>query len=202
MARCTRCGAWNPDYVQFCGKCGGEVVKDAGDSSYPPPAPVRDKRICAWCGKEVGEAVTVCPFCGRDLAAPAGTHRSAQDIYTEPYYPVTHRSTGASGTLILGAIFALLAGVMALGQGLLYMVVGSAVGSYAPGGFICFCGGLDFVFGLASIAAGVFALQRKSFMLCVIGAVLGMLGLGLLIGFVFGLIALILIAISKEEFSS
>jgi hypothetical protein len=39
-------------------------------------------------------------------------------------------------------------------------------------------------------------------MLAVIGATCGMLGIGLLVGFLLGLIALILIATTKEEFTS
>ena len=42
--------------------------------------------------------------------------------------------------------------------------------------------------------------HQDYFGLAIIGAVFGMLGLGLLIGFVFGLIGLILIAISGPEF--
>jgi hypothetical protein len=108
----------------------------------------------------------------------------------------------ASGGLTIGGILAILAGVLALGQGLLYVVFGGTFASYAPSGFLCLCGGLDVLFGLLSIGAGVSALQRKSFMLAVIGATCGMLGVGLLVGFLLGLIALILIATTKEEFTS
>jgi hypothetical protein len=108
----------------------------------------------------------------------------------------------ASTGLVIGGVLALLAGILALGQGLLYMVIGEAVSTYAPTGFLCLCGGIDVLFGILSIGAGIGALQRKHFALTLLGAICGMLGLGLLIGFLFGLIALILIAITKEEFTS
>jgi len=94
---------------------------------------------------------------------------------------------------------AIIGGILALGQGLLYVIVGSSVTGVAPPS-LCFCGGLDIVFGAASIAGGAYAMQAKSFVLALVGAILGMLGLGLLVGFVFGLIATILIAVSRGEF--
>ncbi len=102
--------------------------------------------------------------------------------------------------LIAGAIFAILAGLLALGQGIIYASVSAAVPSYIPTGSLCFCGTLDILFGLASLAAGVLCLRRSSFGLALLGAILGMIGLGFLFGALLGFIAVILIAVSRNEF--
>lgn len=95
---------------------------------------------------------------------------------------------------------AILAGVLALGQGILWAGVSSAAAAYIPTGALCLCGGVDMIFGLASIAGGIMALKRTSFGLALLGAILGMLGFGFLIGALLGLIAVILIAVSRNDF--
>ena len=98
---------------------------------------------------------------------------------------------------------ALLAGVLALGQGIIYAMANEIAvtqGFTDVAGSLCMCSGLDILFGLASIVGGIFAIQRKYFALALIAAILGMLGLGFVIGALIGLIALILIAVSKAEF--
>ena len=107
---------------------------------------------------------------------------------------------GTSGALLAGGIFAILAGVLAFGQGLLYSALSSSFASLRGSGSLCLCSGLDVMFGAFSLVAGVCALRRTNFGLAVIGAVFGMLGIGLLIGGLFGLIAVILIAVSNKEF--
>lgn len=107
---------------------------------------------------------------------------------------------GPSGALIAGGVFAILAGVLALGQGLLYSSFSSAFAYVSGSNSLCLCGGLDVLFGAFSLVAGVFALKGKNFALALTGSVFGMLGIGFLIGFVFGLVAIILIAVSKNDF--
>ncbi len=94
---------------------------------------------------------------------------------------------------------AILAGLFAIGQGLLYIAGATMID--VPGvGSLCFCGGVDFVFGIASTIGGALALKRSNFGIAMLGAVLGMLGVGFIIGFLFGLIAVILLATSHNDF--
>ena len=160
------------------------------------------KKKCAWCGREVNADAYVCPFCGKNPWGPWGRDGRSEQMYREYTEKETSSYEKASSGLTIGGILALLAGILALGQGILYVVVGETFASYAPSGLLCLCGGIDVLFGLLSIGAGIGALQRKHFALTLLGAICGMLGFGLLIGFVFGLIALILIAMTKEEFTS
>ncbi len=205
---CKRCGADNAPEMTTCGNCGAPldtaprtsavVPQKILEPQSPKPASGLPKRYCRHCGAEVGIWDTECPNCHKDpsYVAPAYTPEYLDDSLSDG----TVSSGTLTGALIFGAIMAILAGLLALGQGILYASVSAAVPSYVPTGSLCFCGGLDILFGLASLAAGVFALRRSNFGLALLGAVLGMLGLGLLIGALFGLIAVILIAISRNEF--
>lgn len=217
MARCPGCGKDNPGYVIYCGHCGKEIPADARKASEQQlesnettetGIPVERPReptlssmkrpaeivTCAYCGADQESGLLRCPSCGKN---PKGPWEDDSD-YLADGGPASRDSS--SGSLLAGGVLAIIAGVLAFGQGLLYVVVGGAV-SYLPGaGSLCLCGGLDILFGLGSIAGGVFAIQRKHFALALLGAVVGMLGIGLLIGFLLGLIALILIAVSRNEF--
>ncbi len=140
---------------------------------------------------------TVCPHCHEDPSyVTPGSIPSDSDYYKTDYDYEPSKS--ASGAVIGGGILAILAGVLALGQGILYASVSAAV--YVPTGAVCLCGGIDILFGLASLAGGIMALKRTSFTLALLGAILGMLGFGFLIGALFGLIAVILIAVSRNDF--
>jgi hypothetical protein len=82
------------------------------------------------------------------------------------------------------------------GEALFFDVTGNLTGI-----FILF-GAVEVVFGLASINAGMNARQRKKFGASLGGSVLGMVSFGFLIGGFLGLVAVILIALSYDEFKS
>ncbi len=218
--KCGKCGGDNPDYAVYCGKCGNDLPKASSNASetqetgstqvVAPRTPAQwakpEMKFCSKCGKEIRADSYTCEFCGErpwsdnssrwdHLYDTQQTYSSSDAYSTSEVLSSASHSNGP----VIGGIFAILAGVFALGQGLIYMA-GSAMIVLPGTGTLCLCGGIDFVFGMVSVLGGVCALSRKKFGLAVLGAVLGMLGLGLIIGFIFGLIALILIAISREEF--
>jgi len=221
MATCPKCGKENPGYVFYCGGCGTEIPEilrkmtlerekaEAEASSAKPglpsssssstgssakPSGWADMMTCRACGSDYAPNLDRCPVCGK----------SKWDMDQGASYGMDGgRSIGrASGGLTAGGVLAMLAGVLALGQGLLYIAGSSAISYLSGSGYLCMCGGIDVLFGLGSIVGGIFAVKREKFMLAVVGAVVGMLGLGLMIGFVLGLIALLLIATAKSEFMS
>lgn len=59
---------------------------------------------------------------------------------------------------------------------------------------------LMFVFGAASVALSITALKRSNYAGAVAGAIFGVMSIGFLFGAFFGLMALILLLISKREF--
>lgn len=215
MVKCPACGAKNPNYIIYCGKCGQEIpdslrkaaeaepelepaetaaVPTGQPSAAPPAVAPEATKKCNWCGTYNKTSANFCSYCGRDpyrvTPYEAGTS-----------WEVPEESPKTSAPLI-GGILAILAGVLALGQGIIYSMASDIAytAGYVGGGYLCACGGLDILFGLASVVGGIFAIQRKHFSLALIGGILGMLGLGLVVGFVVGLIAVILIAVSRVEF--
>lgn len=57
------------------------------------------------------------------------------------------------------------------------------------------CGAIFIVLGLISVIGAIFAIMRKSFGLAIVGGILALPG-----AFIFALIGIILVAISKDEF--
>ncbi|MCJ2556643.1 MAG: hypothetical protein LN415_05980 [Candidatus Thermoplasmatota archaeon] len=70
-------------------------------------------------------------------------------------------------------------------------------GADALAGIIMICGIIFLIFGLIGLLGGIFAIKRTHFGLAILGGIFSLLA-----GFIiFGLIGLILVAISKKEFS-
>jgi hypothetical protein len=102
---------------------------------------------------------------------------------------------------MIAGILMILTGVLAIGQGAFYLFVGSIASTMeVPGGAITCCGMLDVLFGLAALFGGYCSIQRSKWIFAILGAVLAMLSFAFAFGFVLGLIALILVGISKDEF--
>lgn len=137
----------------------------------------------------------VCPYCGHDYRMAA------------MMAPPVERSwkPTAGGALIL------IAGILAIANGALYLILDvEYLGEIPtlPEGFTLedlesimrACGVMMIIFGVLAVPGGVFALQRKHFGLAVASGVVGMLGTGFSIGILLGFVGLILVAISRKEF--
>lgn len=99
---------------------------------------------------------------------------------------------------LVGAGLAFLAGCLALKNGFTG-VTGENFGSTDAYYLNSVCGIVFILFGTVSIIGAYCALKGKYFVLAIAGAVLGMVGDGV-VGFFSGLIALLLFAISNEDF--
>ena len=98
---------------------------------------------------------------------------------------------------LIGGILIILASIgYFVGGGLL--VAGGAVGSWfdvGEGAIAVVCGFVLLVLGILALLGGVYAIQKKSFVLALLAGILT-------IPSILGLIGLILVAVSKDEFSS
>ncbi len=158
------------------------------------PSPV--VRNCISCGRPIDFSTNVCPYCGYDYRAPT--------MMGPPPVPKT-------GTPVAGGILVLIAGLLALANGILYLAsnVADLTGISLPPevtlqqfeSVVRVCGVVELIFGIVAVMGGVFAIQRKHFGLAIAGSVLGMIGFGFTFGAILGLIGLILVAISRKEFS-
>jgi hypothetical protein len=97
----------------------------------------------------------------------------------------------------------LIGGIIAIAYGGWIIAIGSAASTLIPGfgAGIMVCGGIELVFGLLSVLGAVMALRRSSWGLALVGALFCMLSMGpMFIASILGLIALILVAISRQDF--
>jgi len=100
----------------------------------------------------------------------------------------------------LGGNLAILAGIMALANGLMGASIGStvAIGPDSPVNRLTICSVLVIIFGMIAIAGGLSAIRGKHFTLALVGAVLGMVGGGWG-GFFVGLGAIVLFMMSNQD---
>jgi hypothetical protein len=105
--------------------------------------------------------------------------------------------------MLLGGGMTLLAGFLAIinGLGALFTDSFLALGPESSFTRYTFCGMLVIFFGIVATAGGISAMRGKNFTLALVGAIMGMLGSGLL-GFFLGLGALVVFALSSEDLSS
>jgi len=97
--------------------------------------------------------------------------------------------------IIIGALAGIISGAILIWGGAMFLEIPVVGGDVA--GILATCGIVWLVFGLIGLLGGIFAMMRKHFGLAIVGGVFSLLS-GYII---FGLIGLILVAISKNEFS-
>jgi hypothetical protein len=135
--------------------------------------------------------------------------REMESSGTTPIVPSTPPETHHSSLPLIGGILLLLAGVMGLIQWALILVGGgTATLTGVPPeytemvrGMITVCAAIGLIFSLIAFLGGFMAIKRKMWGLSLVGSILGLFTLGFVIGSVLALVALILIAISKKEFT-
>jgi hypothetical protein len=98
----------------------------------------------------------------------------------------------------------LVAGILIILGSLIYLgggaaiIAGATLWSWADieeGGFAAVCGGIVLVLGVVSLLGGIFAIQKRNFVMALLAGILT-------IPSVLGLVGLILVAVSKDEFSN
>ncbi|MDD1768380.1 MAG: zinc ribbon domain-containing protein [Methanomassiliicoccales archaeon] len=165
---------------------------------------------CPSCRQAVPAAANVCPNCGYRLRPEQA--RAVASQARPVAQSVTPVSRGSSKSLI-GGILVVISGLIGIVTGLILAVTAStildALGDMygadilqAVEGVLVACGVIWFIIGLIALIGGIFAIRRKRWGIAIVGGVFGLLTIGpYFIGSILGLIGLILIAISKDEFS-
>jgi hypothetical protein len=204
---CPTCGKVNPGYAAFCGSCGADIPQSPKAPAsvlapaYPQAQATPSQRTstgkpCPYCGNSVSVFDYECPSCRKTL--PSSVDYDGDDSN------MSYSRSSGSGILTAAGILLIIAGVIAIGMGVL-LAMGSSVAASVGvdvSGTLCICSALELLFGLGAIAGGVFSLKGEKFTLCILGAVVGLFSLGpIFIGSILSLIALILIAVSRDEFA-
>ena len=196
---CPSCGTEYSEMATFCGICGKELPKAATSAQSAAKAPSAERR-CKWCGAPVGIYDIECPTCKRDLTWSAEsvysdyTSGSAEEMYTSG-------GGNENSTPVIGGVLLIIAGVLGLIEAIFVLAVGGAIPVGAGSGYVTCCGLLMLLFAAAGMVGGFFATTRSNFVFAAIGGVLVMLCIGpVFLSSILGLIGLILILISKDQF--
>lgn len=175
--------------------------------------------FCPKCGSPVAGDVKFCPSCGSIVATtmsqpvsrvqysqpPVQPQVISQPAYQQGQQPVIivqqpmMQPMGpkpSSGTLTAAGVLNIINAVI----GFIVMGIIFFVGSFyfVFGGYVLYiCGAIVLIGAIFSLLAGVYCIKRTNYGLCVAGSVLGMLFCG---SFIFGLIALILVVVGRNDF--
>jgi hypothetical protein len=97
--------------------------------------------------------------------------------------------------ILIGALAGIISGASLIWAGSFFLPLGDY--GLDISGILAICGIIWILLSLIGLLGGIFAMQRKHFGLAILGGIFS-----LLFGFfIFGLIGLILVAISKSEFT-
>ena len=102
--KCSKCGADNPDYALYCGKCASELPRK-------PPAKTPG---CPNCGKENPKGQKFCGNCGTKLAGATGMDEDTEKPFVEYRYLGKTQSLTREGWMIRVYACLLFEGVFAL----------------------------------------------------------------------------------------
>lgn len=194
MRQCASCGAEVTADAVFCLRCGSPLPPEgtAGPGAAAPPGP-----------PPPGAAP---PAPGVPAQVPGYPRPYAPVPFYPPYplYPVAPPYVRRSGLPLAGGALSIAGGSLGLVGSLLTFLLlpGSILFPFSGFGSIAYiCGGIGVVFGTFAIVGGVLALQRRMWALALTGSILGIFsGAFLGIGSVLCFVAMILLAISSEEF--
>ena len=195
MKLCTNCGYRNPELSKYCMQCGHDLVMQRPATTCPhcgaSNTPFSD--FCETCGKwmSLDRPQPVQPVVPQILAAPLDEPVSSPDMIK------------SEGKLFWAGLLMILGGISDVGSGVwtLFMDIPSNDLGIDLSGYIAFCGTFVVILGLGAILGGFVSFTRKYFFLAITGAIMGMLGVGVFYtGSIACLIALILVAISKDDF--
>jgi len=113
--------------------------------------------------------------------------------------PSQGKSTAAGVLLIIAAIIAII-------NFAILIAWGGAVSSITEtdvGDILVICGAIGILMSILALIGGIMAVQHKMWGFALVGAIIGLFTLGpVFISSILSLVALILIAVSKEEFES
>ena len=169
--KCAKCGQDSPDGMRFCGGCGGELLPPAVTQGAPR------NRHCVSCGRAIGWDANACQYCGHD-------YRKKKDEAP---------SESAANTLLVGAIFSILAGIVST---MLVMVINME--GAGPSDAELIVSALMYLFAILAVIGGLSSLAKASYTMSVLGAACSIFGPG----FFFGIPALVLTAKSASVFET
>jgi phage FluMu protein Com len=145
------------------------------------------------------------PYASYPSHAPYPAQHPSYTPYPSP--PAWCPEKKKTNTVLAAGVLLIIAGLLAIGNAIadIFLIstenIPSVPGYEGIANLLIVCFTIILVFAIIAILGGVMAVTRKSWVVALIGGILGLFTLGpLFISSILSLIALILIAVSKEEF--
>jgi len=140
----------------------------------------------------------VCQYCGHDYRMQAAPAAPAEKSILS----------------LVGGILILIAGIMGLALGAIFIVAANSVDTLTDWGIdvagvgdilsdiLTVCGAIVIILSLIVVLGGFFGVMRKHWGLAILGGVLGLFIIGpYFLASIFALIGLILVAVAKKDFN-
>ena len=158
------------------------------------------EETCPNCRRTVPQGTAKCPSCGFKLRDEFPASKPVKDRFLEE-----ERSKERAG---YAGIFIIISGLLALVTGLSMIAYPDPFINWYSNLYIdlttnaiMIWGAIMLVFGAIAIIGGFRAIKRRSWAIAAVGGSLGLIASGgLFLGALFGLIGLILVVISRDEF--
>jgi hypothetical protein len=200
MAECPMCGAVNPSYAVYCGRCGQELPEEFKKRASQEPT-ASDARLPGPPLDFSGPVRRVSPPVrpsGERLDVPRAVLKPASSIWEGN----ESRRRELDPNPWIGGTCAIVAGFLGIIQGIVAVAGGTLVIHYsiAFSGLQVLLGFVAIAFGFLAVLGGLDARLRKKYKQSLIRVILGMVAYGFGIGALLGLVAVILIALSQDEF--
>ena len=205
---CPKCGTTNPVDADSCRICGAHLKH-----TYEV---VDGVVVCTSCGTHNPEGANLCSSC-RTPFRKLVQDNLPDDVPAEEcvHWSEKPASAGRAAKVMMAGILILMAGVLGivqsvlslspeLGEGFMDAYESLVPGASATGDLLDDYALLQFsvfVFGVIAVFGSMFALNQSRFDLSIVGAVSGILAIGLLFGAFLSIVALMLLATSRKHFS-
>ncbi|HUV60756.1 MAG TPA: zinc ribbon domain-containing protein [Thermoplasmata archaeon] len=204
---CPHCGTTNSVDATSCRMCGKHLKHTYRVVDGVP--------VCTSCGASNPEGADLCNSCHTPLRELIENNLPANLPAEEcVHWSEGPSSPGRAAMVMVAGILILMAGVLGvaqsvlslspdLGEGFLDAYEDIVPGASTTGDLLNQYALLQvgvFVFGVIAIFGSMFALNRSRFDMSVVGAVSGILAIGLLFGAFLSLVALIVLLTSRKNF--
>ena len=180
-----------------------------------PVSAQQQRRNCVYCRRDIPSDANICPYCGYDYRQAPGNvgYQASVSVSIPPYYQgQSSAAVSASNASfpMTGGVLALVGGILGILFGLIFMLFSDMMSWYDYmgmfGGFqglMVTYGLIGVIFGLLGVLGAVFAIRKQHWLFSIVGTICVMIsGFMAIVPLVFGIIALILIALSRSEFRS
>lgn len=203
MRLCTNCGFKNPDGSTFCVRCGHNLANQPPALNCPScGAPNIPKTVfCEACGKRI--SLEIPPLKAEPKDQPLETLSPVPGLEMDESKSLMQKVRGfgkpfwAGVLLIVGGMLDIASGIVTFNT----EVPSNDLGIDLSGYLVC-CASLTMIFGAGAIFGGILSLRKEHFYFVLVGTIVGMLGLGFLLGFLLSFVAMIIVATSRDDYTS